>query len=397
MNFRTRSVHAGQRPEPGTGAHATPIYQTSTFAYGSFERGARLFAGDEAGFVYSRISNPTVRAFEEKLADLENAGDALGFASGMAAVAALCLTLLRTGDNIACLGPLYGGTEGFFLDTLARFGVSVQFFTSLQELEREIAPNTRMLYVETPTNPTLCVHDLAQVARIAKNLGVLSVTDNTFATPYLTRPLELGFDVVLHSATKYLSGHGDVIGGVLAGSVELIQEVRSEGLRHVGGALAPLNAFLLLRGMKTLPLRMDAHCSGANMLAQELVGHPGIVTVHYPGLTSHPNHTVARAQMHQFGGLVSLELRGGEAMAKIFLDALKLFTQAVSLGDVESLASHPASTTHQLLGELRAEQGITPGLVRLSIGIEDPEDLLADINQALEHALQKAGSRAHAD
>lgn len=386
--FRTRAVHAGQRPDPLTGAHATPVYSTSTFAYGSFERGARLFEGEEAGFIYSRIGNPTVRAFEEKMASLEGAEDAVAFSSGMAAVSALAFTLLRPGDEVVYLAPLYGGTEGFFLETLHKFGVVVTDAGSVENLEATLSPATKLVYLETPTNPTLRIYDLAAVARVARAHGVLSCVDNTFATPCLTRPLEFGIDVVLHSATKYLGGHGDALGGVLAGPKELMDAVRMEGLRHLGGSLGAFEAFLLLRGVKTLPLRMEAHCTGAMRVAEYLAKHPAVRRVHYPGLPSHPAHAVARRQMQGFGGLVALELPSREA-AGVFLDSLELFTQAVSLGDVESLATHPASTTHQLLEPaLRERHGVSEGLVRLSVGVEDPEDLIADLEHALERAVR---------
>lgn len=386
QRFRTRAVHSGQRPDPETGAHSTPIYQTSTFAYGSFARGRRLFAGEEDGFLYSRVGNPTTRAFEEKLADLEGSEDALAFSSGMAAISALALTLLKPGDEVVFAGPLYGGSEGLFYDVLGKFGVSVKDASS-GNLEAAVSSATRLIYVETPSNPTLKIHDLQKIARLAAARGIVSVADNTFATPYLTRPLELGIDLVLHSATKYLGGHGDAIGGVLAGPADLLGEIRSEGLRHLGGSLGPAEAYLLLRGTKTLALRMEAHCDGAQWLAGHLAGHPLVTRVHYPGLAAHPGHEVAAKQMKRFGGMLALELHGGQGAAEAFLDSLTLFTQAVSLGDVESLATHPATTTHQLLPvALRLEQGIGEGLVRLSVGIEDPEDLLADLLQALERA-----------
>ncbi|WP_293179671.1 PLP-dependent aspartate aminotransferase family protein [Oceanithermus sp.] len=381
--FRTRALHAGSRPDPTTGAHVTPVFRTSTFAYGSFDRGARMFAGEEPGYVYTRIGNPTVRVFEEKVASLEGAEDAVAFASGMAAIAALTLTFLQPGDELAFLGPLYGGTEGLFLETLTRFGVQVRD-VSEEPPSAWVSPRTRMLYVETPTNPTLRIHDLEQVGRIGRERGVLTVADNTFATPYLTRPLEFGLDVVLHSATKYLGGHGDAIGGVVAGSAERMQELRMHGLRHVGGAMSPEDAFLFMRGVKTLALRMEAHCDGAEAVAGFLEEHPAVARVHYPGLPHHPGHEIAARQMDRYGGMVALELHGGFEAARVFLDGLELFTQAVSLGDVESLATHPASTTHELLPpEVLERQGITPGLVRLSVGIEDPRDLVEDLEQAL--------------
>jgi len=380
--LRTLAVHAGQRPEPRTGALAQPIFQTSTFVYGDFERGRRLFAGEEEGYLYTRIHNPTTRAFEEKLAALEGGEDAVAFTSGMAAISALAFTLLAPGDEVVYLGPLYGGTEGFFYDTLARFGVRITDATD-RPLAEAIGPDTKLIYVETPANPTLRVHDLAEVARVARARGVLSVADNTFATPALTRPLALGIDLVVHSATKYLSGHGDTLGGAVVGPAELIQEIRAEGLRHLGGAQSPFDAFLLLRGMKTLVLRMEAHSEGAMRVARFLEGHPAVRRVYYPGLESHPGHAVAARQMRAYGGMVALEL-GSEAAARAFLDGLRYFAQAVSLGDVDSLATHPYSTTHQLVPEeVRLRQGVTPGLVRLSVGLEDPEDLIEDLDQAL--------------
>ncbi len=381
--FRTRAVHVGSHPDPTTGAHVSPVYRTSTFSYGNFERGRRMFAGEEPGYVYSRIGNPTVRVFEEKVASLEGAEDAVAFASGMAAISAVAFTFLRPGDELVFLGPLYGGTEGLFFEVLSRFGVEVRDASGLPPTEW-LSAKTRLLYVETPTNPTLRINDLAQAGRLGREHGVLTVADNTFATPYLTRPLEHGVDLVLHSATKYLGGHGDTLGGVVAGPAEAMAELRSHGLRHVGGALGPEDAFLLMRGVKTLPLRMEAHCNGAEAVAAFLEQHPAVARVYYPGLPSHPDHELAARQMDRYGGMVALELTGGERAAQRFLDGLELFTQAVSLGDVESLATHPASTTHELLpAEVLERQGITPGLVRLSVGIEDPRDLIEDIEQAL--------------
>lgn len=367
-----------------TGAHAVPIYATSTFGYGNAERGARLFAGEEPGYFYSRLSNPTVRAFEEKIASLEGAGDAVAFGSGMGAASAVALTFLKAGDAVAFVGPLYGGTEGLLRDILGRFGVTVHEARDVEALRTLVSDRTRLVWLETPTNPTLKVVDLRAAAKVAHAAGALVVVDNIFSTPYLTRPLDFGADLVMHSATKYLGGHGDVIAGVVAGSTDLVAELRLHGLRHIGAVLGPFEAYLLLRGLKTLPLRMEAHCANAQALAEALQDHPALQALHYPGLQEHPGHEVAARQMRAFGGLVSLDL-GSQEAAFAFLDHLKLFTQAVSLGDVESLSSHPASTTHQLLGEeTLARQGITPGLVRLSVGIEDPEDLIRDVLGALE-------------
>ncbi|KEF34589.1 methionine gamma-lyase [Deinococcus sp. RL] len=389
--FRTRAVHAGHGLDPVTGAHAVPIYATSTFGYGSAERGARLFAGEEPGYFYSRLSNPTVTAFEEKVASLEGAQAAVAFGSGMGAASAVALTLLRAGDEVAFIGPLYGGTEGLLRDILGRFGVTVREAADVEGLRGVVSERTRLVWLESPTNPTVGVVDLAAASAVAHAVGALVVVDNTFATPYLTRPLEHGADLVMHSATKYLGGHGDVVAGVVVGSADLVAELRLHGLRHVGAVLDPFGAYLLLRGMKTLPLRMEAHCQGAMALARALDGHPALKALHYPGLPSHPGHAVAARQMRLFGGLLSLDL-GSQEAAFAFLNGLKLFTQAVSLGDVESLSCHPASTTHHLLGEeTLARQGVTPGLVRLSVGIEDEADLVRDVLGALERVPVGAG------
>jgi len=388
-HLRTRAVHAGQHPEPGTGAIATPISQSTAFGYGTLEHGAAIFAGEAPGYRYSRFANPTVAALEAKMADLEGAPTAVAFSSGTAATSSVLLGLLNPGDEIAFLGPLYGGTEGLFRQLGERFGIRVVDATQ-QGLAASLTPATRMVWVETLTNPSLRLHDLAEVAAIAKAHGVLTVADNTFCTPYLARPLEHGIDLVLHSMTKYLGGHGDATGGIVAGAVALIASVRKTGLGHVGGNLSPQEAFLFLRGIKTLPLRMAAHCDGAAAVAHFLAGHPAVRVVHYPGLASHPQHALARRLLQGgFGGMVAFELvRNERSAAAAVLNRLKLFTQAVSLGDVDSLACHPASTTHSFVtAEVRAQNGITEGLIRLSVGIEHPDDLIADLEHALRHAV----------
>ncbi len=384
-HLRTRAVHAGQHPDPSTGAIATPIAQTTAFGYGTLERGAAIFAGEAPGYRYSRFANPTVAALEAKLADLEGAPSAVAFASGTAACSSVLLGLLRPGDELVFLGPLYGGTEGLLRNLGERWGIRVVDATACG-LEAALTPATRMVWVESLTNPTLRVHDLAEVARLARARGITTVVDNTFCTPCLVRPLALGMDVVLHSMTKYLGGHGDATGGIVAGSEALVRAVRQTGLGHVGGNLAPQEAYLFLRGIKTLPLRMAAHCEGAMAVARFLQNHPAVKTVHYPGLESHPQHALAQRQMQGgFGGMVTLELARAERTAvAAMLNRLQLFTQAVSLGDVDSLACHPASTTHSFVSpEARAAAGVTEGMVRLSVGIEHPDDLIADLAQAL--------------
>ncbi|MBN9404599.1 MAG: PLP-dependent transferase [Burkholderiales bacterium] len=384
-HLRTRAVHAGQHPDPATGAITTPIAQTTAFALGTLEQGAALFAGQTDGYRYSRFANPTVAALEAKLADLEGAEAAVAFASGTAACSSLLLGLLQPGDELVFLGPLYGGTEGLLRGMGERWGIRVQDATA-SGLAAAMTPATRMVWVETLTNPTLRVNDLAEVARLARAHGAISVADNTFCTPMLARPLELGIDVVLHSMTKYLGGHGDATGGIVAGSAELIAPVRKTGLGHVGGNLAPAEAYLFLRGIKTLPLRMAAHCEGALAVARFLQSHPAVRTVHYPGLPTHPQHDLARRQLQGgFGGMVTFELaRAERAEAARVLDRLHLFTQAVSLGDVDSLACHPASTTHSFVSQqAREAAGVGEGMIRLSVGIEHADDLVADLGQAL--------------
>lgn len=384
-HLRTRAVHAGQKPDPASGAIATPINQTSAFAYGTLENGASIFAGEAEGYRYSRFANPTVKALEDKIADLEGAETAVAFSSGTAAVSSVLLSLLAPGDEIVFLGPLYGGTESLFNAFGGRFGIRV-VDAAERGLEASLSPATRLIWVETLTNPTLHLHDLAAVAALARVRGITTVADNTFCSPCLTRPLEHGIDLVMHSMTKYLGGHGDSTGGVLAGAERLIAPVRATGLGHVGGNLAPQEAFLILRGVKTLPLRMAAHCEGAAEVAAFLSHHPAVAATHYPGLVGHPQHALARRQMEGgYGGIVSFELvRGTRRAAAALLDNLALFTQAVSLGDVDSLACHPASTTHSFISpEARARSGIGEGLIRLSVGIEHPQDLTADLRAAL--------------
>lgn len=385
-HLRTRAVHAGQEPDPVTGAITTGIAQTTAFAYGSLDRGAALFSGEETGWRYSRFANPTVAALEAKLADLEGGEAAVAFGSGMAAISALVLGLLQPSDEILFLGPLYGGTESHFRGLTERFGIRVTAVADADAIDTAATEATRLVWVETPTNPTLRLHDLAAVARIARVRGLLTVADNTLSTPCLTRPIEHGIDLVLHSLTKYLGGHGDATGGVVISSTSLIGPVRKTGLNHLGGSLSPQEAFLFLRGIKTLPLRMAAHCDGAARVAAFLDRHPAVKRTYYPGLPDHPDHALAQRQMESgFGGIVAFELVDeGRAAAAAVLDRLELFTQAVSLGDVDSLACHPASTTHSFISaEARAAQGIGEGLIRLSIGVEHPDDLIEDLGRAL--------------
>ncbi len=384
LGMRTLAVHAGQRPDPSTGAIATPISTASAYSYGDFDTGEQRFSGESPGYLYSRFANPTVAAFEGKMAALEGGEAAVAFTSGMSAICATLMALVSSGDELIHVGTLYGGTEGVMRTLLPRFGVRAIHVAEVSELEAAITAKTRVIFAETPDNPMLGVVDLHETARIARAHQVLTVADNTFATPCLTRPLALGIDVVVHSATKFIGGHGDSTGGVVVASAAWVNAIRTVGLKQFGGCLSPFEASLLIRGLKTLPLRVEAACLSAERIARLLEEHPAVAKVFYPGLASHPGHEVARRQMSRFGALMSFELKGGKDAARTFLDRLELVTQAVSLGDTDSLACHPASTTHSAVAkDIRDQYGVTEGLVRLSVGIEDVEDLERDIRQAL--------------
>ncbi|MBB4199908.1 cystathionine beta-lyase [Rhodoblastus sphagnicola] len=378
QGFGTRVIHAGQAPDPSTGAIMPPIYANSTFAQES--------PGVHKGLDYGRSHNPTRWALERCLADLEGASKGFAFASGLAAIAAV-LELLQPGDHLIAGDDLYGGTYRLLERVRVRSaGLNVSYvdLTSPDALRAALRPNTRMVMAETPTNPLLRLVDLAAVAQICADAGVIAVADNTFATPWAQRPLELGFDIVVHSTTKYLNGHSDVIGGaVLVGDPELAEKVGF--LQNAVGAIAgPFDAFLTLRGVKTLDVRMRRHCDNALALASWLETHPKVRRVIYPGLPSHPQHELAKRQMRAGGGMISVDLATDLAGARLFLESCRIFTLAESLGGVESLIEHPALMTHATIPpERRAEAGITDSLVRLSVGIEDPQDLIADLAAAL--------------
>jgi cystathionine gamma-lyase len=378
--FATRAIHAGQEPDPSTGAVMTPIYATSTYVQSS--------PGVHKGYEYARTQNPTRMAFERCLADLEGGRHGWAFASGLAASATL-LDALPAGSHIVALDDLYGGTYRLF-ERVRRTSANLTFtFTDMREreqLEAAIRTDTRMIWVESPSNPLLKLVDLEMVAAVARARGVLAVADNTFATPCVQRPLAYGFDVVLHSVTKYLNGHSDMVGGaIVIGDNAALAEQLAFLQNAVGAVLSPFDSFLALRGLKTLHLRMARHCENALAIAERLAHHRRIAAVHYPGLPSHPQHALARRQMNGFGGMVTLVLRGNLDDARRFLERLRIFVCAESLGGVESLAEHPAIMTHASLpSEIRATLGIDDSLVRLSVGVEDVDDLIADIEQALE-------------
>ena len=378
-SFGTRAIHAGQAPDPTTGAVMTPIYATSTYAQSS--------PGVHKGFEYARTQNPTRMAFERCIADLEGGQQGFAFASGLAASATL-LDALPAGSHVVALDDLYGGTYRLF-ERVRRQSANLEFtFIDVSDrarLEAALRPNTRMIWVESPSNPLLKIVDLAAVADFARARHILSVADNTFATPWTQRPLEAGFDVVVHSVTKYLNGHSDMVGGALVVGDDRELGERLAFLQNaVGGILGPFDSFLALRGLKTLHLRMARHCDNALAIAQWLARHHKIARVHYPGLSDHPQHALARRQMNGFGGMVTISVRGGLTEARRFLERCRVFVCAESLGGVESLAEHPALMTHASLpAEMRATLGIDDSLVRLSVGIEDVADLIADVEQAL--------------
>lgn len=378
LKFSTRVIHAGQSPDPSTGAVMQPIYATSTYAQSS--------PGEHQGYEYSRSQNPTRMAYERCIADLESGCAGFAFASGMAAIATV-LELLDTGAHVIAMDDLYGGTYRLFENVRKRSaGLSFDFIdiTDSASIERALRPETRMIWIETPTNPMLKLVDLDMVSKLAREHNLITVADNTFATPAMQRPLEHGFDIVVHSATKYLNGHSDVVNGIVVAREQGHAEKLSYLQNAIGGIAGPFDSFLALRGVKTLALRMQKHGDNGQAIAEHLCTHKRVEKVIYPGLESHPQHALARKQMAGYTGMVSFVPKGGFAAAKRFLERLEVFTLAESLGGVESLANHPAIMTHASVPEpMRARLGITDDLVRLSAGIEDAGDLIADIDRAL--------------
>ena len=385
--FATKQIHVGKH-ENSAGALTTPIYQTSTFEFATVEQGGRRFAGQEAGYIYTRLGNPTVTSVEEKVAALEGGEAALGTAAGMGAISSALWTSVVAGDEIIASDTLYGCTFALLNHGMTKFGVKVTFanFADLEAVKAALTPKTKVVYLETPCNPTLKVVDIEEVAKIAHayDPAIRVIVDNTFASPYLQQPLKLGADVVVHSATKYINGHGDVIAGFVVGKADFIGQVRSFGLKDMTGAvMSPFDAFLIARGLKTLDIRMERHCANAMKVARYLHDHPAVAKVYYPGLEDFEGYEIAKKQMKLPGGMMSIELKADRDTAAAALNKLKLCTIAVSLGDAETLVEHAASMTHSTYTkEELAASGISEGLVRISVGLEDPEDIIADFEQA---------------
>lgn len=384
--LQTTAIHAGELPDPAHHALVTPLYLSTTYHFGSTKRGAALFSGEEEGYVYTRWGNPTINVLEQRVAALEGAEAGAATGSGMAAIVTSIMAFARSGDHIVAAKAIYPSAYHVLDQNLAKLGIETTFVdaTDPQNVASAVRSNTRVIYTETPGNPLLALSDLEAIARIAKEAGAISICDNTFATPVNQAPIKWGIDVVIHSATKYLNGHGDAVGGIILGTRELISRIKTDTLIYLGGVLSPFNSYLILRGTETLPIRVRQHNSNAMQVARFLEGHRRVSSVAYPGLESHPQHALARKQMSGFGGMISFEIRGGLDAGARLMDRLELCSLATSLGDVRSLISHPASTTHSVLSsESREMQGVTDGLVRLSVGLEDVEDIIADLDYGL--------------
>ena len=387
QGFSTKAIHGG-KVDFQPGSMVTPLYQSVAYPYADAREAADIFTGEKPGYTYGRWDNPTVDLFERRMAVLENTEAAIASASGMAAIFLLTHHLVGAGDEVVSSNRVYGGTFGLFNVGLPRMGARTSWVIqpeSIEAWEAAITPKTRFLFVETPSNPALFVADIAALAKLAKSRNLPLVVDNTITTPALQQPTALGADAVIHSTTKYISGNGTSLGGVVCGSNELVNGIRQNGIRYLGPAMAPLNAWLSLNGLETLALRMDRHCGNAVAVARYLEQHPRVVSVNYPGLPSSPYYGLVQAQMKGASSLMSFVLDGSYTDATKFIDALEVFTHATHLGTCKSIVTHPASTTHSAMGEAEMKKaGISPAMVRFSVGIEDEADLIADLAQAFD-------------
>jgi methionine-gamma-lyase len=383
--FETEVIHTGYNSSQFEGSLVPPLFQTSTFTFATAEQGERRFAGEEEGFIYSRLGNPTIKVLEERIAAIEKGEAGLAFGSGMAAVSAILLALTKTGDHVLCSQGVYGCTFGLLQLMKEKYKIDHQFSSmeSKEIIEEQLRPETALIYIESPINPTMQIVDLQMVAEVAKERGIPVIVDNTFCSPYLQTPLELGCDIVIHSATKYICGHGDVVAGLAVGKKEIMDTIAMTTLKDIGGIMSPFDAWLLLRGLKTLPVRMDRHCENAERVFKFLIEHELVETVYYPGDENHPQFDIVKKQMKKPGGIFSFTLKGTKETAQKFMNQLNLIKIAVSLGDAETLIQHPATMTHAVIPrEVRLQMGIEDTLLRLSVGLEAWEDIVEDLEQA---------------
>lgn len=386
-HIETNTIHAGKMRDSQHGALSTPIYQTSTFVFDNVQQGSNRFMGEEQGFIYGRLGNPTVRELELRMATLEGTEDAAAFGSGMGAISSVLLANLNTGDHLVASSALYGCTFALLNHKFKDLGIEVSFvdMNNQKETRAAIKENTKVIFLETPVNPNLVVFDLKMLAGIAKEHGLVSVIDNTFMSPVLQHPIDFGFDIIVHSATKYLNGHGDVVAGIACGSAEQIQNIKLTTLKDMGAVISPHDAWLIIRGLKTLHLRVERHCQNAQEVAEYLESNEAVSDVYYPGLASHSGYRFIGNQMKAGGGVIAFELKGQFEQAIQFMNSLKMCVIAVSLGDAETLIQHPASMTHSpYTQEERIDAGITDTLVRIAVGLEHIEDIIADLQQAFD-------------
>lgn len=386
-HIETQAIHSGRINDEQFGSLATPLYQTSTFIFDNAEQGAQRFAGESDGYIYTRLGNPTTRQLEMRMAALEEMEDAAATATGMAAVSGALLANLQAGDHLISSKAVYGCSFALMSHMLTKFGIEVSFIdmTDPTEIEKEIRVNTKLIFLETPINPNLVVLDLEKILAIAKKHKIISVVDNTFLTPVLQKPALMGADIVVHSATKYLNGHGDVVAGIICGSKEMIEHIKLTALKDIGATMSPHDAWLILRGLKTLPIRIERHCQNAQEIAEYLESHPAVDTVYYPGLKSHSGFKYIGNQMKAAGGVIAFELKTDIAGGAAFINRMALFSIAVSLGDAESLIQHPASMTHSPYSEEeRRSAGISDSLIRISVGLENVNDIISDLKQSLD-------------
>jgi methionine-gamma-lyase len=398
-HIETQAIHSGRINDEQFGSLATPLYQTSTFIFDNAQQGADRFAGEAEGYIYSRLGNPTTRQLEMRVAAMEGMEDAAATATGMGAVSGVLLANLSSGDHLISSKAVYGCSFALMNHQLTRWGIEVSFvdMANPAELEAAIKPNTKVIFLETPVNPNLAVYDLAVIGKIAQQHNILSVVDNTFLTPVLQQPKKYGIDVVVHSATKYLNGHGDVVAGIICGSSEMINNIKMTVLKDIGATMSPHDAWLIMRGLKTLPIRMERHCSNAQKLAEFLESHEKVSQVYYPGLKSHAGNKFLGNQMKGAGGVIAFEIDSDLAGGGDFINRMQLFSIAVSLGDAESLIQHPASMTHSpYTQEERLAAGISDSLIRISVGLENVDDLIADLSQSLALVKQATSNKSAA-